>query len=237
MIPAGHDGEVCVRHHRDMQVDVGPLADAIESPDALLDEPGIERQIEQHEVMSKLEVASLAANLRADEEPRAVRIRKPRGAAVALNQRHVLVERGRRHVWSAGAAPSRWRRLSAASDRSAAPCQERRPGAVRPASRCVDRTRTTSGHRPRPRWTCRIPIRQPGPLRMPDAGIELVQVNDPGREAADGRTGVAKHHAASAVTIDQAFDECRTPSLVRQRILYGGGSVTERARQGRRIFD
>ncbi len=74
------------------------LADPVEAADALLEQARIERQIEEHQVVGELEIAALAADFRADEQLRAVRLGKPRGVPVALNQRQPLVEKPHLHV-------------------------------------------------------------------------------------------------------------------------------------------
>jgi hypothetical protein len=68
------------------------LADTVEAADALLEETGIEREIEEDEVVGELEVAALAADLGADEELRAVGLGEPGGLAVALDEGQALVE-------------------------------------------------------------------------------------------------------------------------------------------------
>ena len=88
-------------------VDSRGLADAVEPADALLEQFGLERQVEQHEVMRELEVAPLAADLRADEEPRAVLLREPGGVAVALDQREAFVEDRHLHVEARAQWPPR----------------------------------------------------------------------------------------------------------------------------------
>ena len=52
---------------RHVQFDGGALTDAIEAPDALLEQIGLAWQVEQHEVVGELEVAALTADLRADQ--------------------------------------------------------------------------------------------------------------------------------------------------------------------------
>ena len=47
--------------------------------------------------MHELKVAAFAADLRADEQARAVRLGKPRSIAVALHQREILVKHCRFH--------------------------------------------------------------------------------------------------------------------------------------------
>ena len=56
----------------DMDLHPPRLPDPIETPDALLEQVGIQRQIEQHQMMGELEVAPLAADLRAEQDLGAV---------------------------------------------------------------------------------------------------------------------------------------------------------------------
>ena len=53
---------------RHMDLDGMPLADAIEAADALFDQIGILRHIEQHQMARKLEVAALAADFGTDQQ-------------------------------------------------------------------------------------------------------------------------------------------------------------------------
>ena len=63
MIPAGINLLRTAFAKRDMDVDRRGLSDAVESPDALLEEFGIPRQIEEHEMVGELEISPLAADL------------------------------------------------------------------------------------------------------------------------------------------------------------------------------
>src|SRR5581483_204670 len=74
--------------------DVVPLADPIEPADALLEKLGVERQVVEHEVVDELEVPALAADLRAQEDARAVLLREVGGVAISLHERESLVEDG-----------------------------------------------------------------------------------------------------------------------------------------------
>jgi hypothetical protein len=75
-----------------MHLDFRPLPDAIQPPDALLQQFRIERQIEHDEVVRKLKVAPLATDLRTEQDARTVLLRKPRGVAIALHQRQPFVK-------------------------------------------------------------------------------------------------------------------------------------------------
>ena len=68
------------------------LADPVEPSDALLDKLRIKRKVEQHEILTELEVPSLAPDFAANEHARAVLLRKPGCVAVALNDGHVFME-------------------------------------------------------------------------------------------------------------------------------------------------
>ena len=95
VIPPGENIQVRVRDDRNVDVNVAALTYAVEAPNTLLDETWIDWQVEQHEMMRELEVAALAADFGADQEPRAVGIRERGRTAIALNQRQVFVKGGR----------------------------------------------------------------------------------------------------------------------------------------------
>ena len=78
----------------DVNADRLGLADPVEAADALLEETGIEGEIEEDEVVGELEVAALAADFGAEEELGAVGFGEPRGLAVALDEREALVKEG-----------------------------------------------------------------------------------------------------------------------------------------------
>ena len=69
----------------DMDADRLSLADAIEAPDALLDEARIERKIEKHEVVRELEIATFATNFGTEQELSPIGLGKPRGLAISLD--------------------------------------------------------------------------------------------------------------------------------------------------------
>ena len=94
VIPARKNLFGAAGNERDVDVDRRGLPDAVEAADALLEQFGVGRQIEEDEVVRKLEIAALAANLRAGEEARAVRLGEERRVAVALQQGELLVEGG-----------------------------------------------------------------------------------------------------------------------------------------------
>ena len=80
-----------------VHVDGLRLPNAVQPADALLKQFRIERQIKEHEVMGKLKIATFAADLRANEQASAVWFGKPRGVAVALHKREILVKHRRLH--------------------------------------------------------------------------------------------------------------------------------------------
>ena len=63
----------------DMDPDRLGLADPVQPADALLEQAGIEREIEQDQAMRELKVAALAADLRANQELGPVRLGEPGG--------------------------------------------------------------------------------------------------------------------------------------------------------------
>jgi hypothetical protein len=84
-----------------MDIDRGALADAVESADTLFEQLGILREIEKHEVMRKLEVPSLAADLRAEQDARALVVGEECGIAIALKQREALMENAAVYLYRA----------------------------------------------------------------------------------------------------------------------------------------
>ena len=101
MIPPREDFALGAGHERHMDIDRGALADAVESADALFEQLGILREIEKHEVMRKLEVPSLAADLRAEQDARALVAGEECGIAIALKQREALMENAAVHLYRA----------------------------------------------------------------------------------------------------------------------------------------
>ncbi len=81
-----------VRH---VDADGLALADAVEAADALLQQVRVQGQVEQDQVVGELEVASLAADLGADQQTSPLlRVGKPGRGTVALQQAHAFVEQG-----------------------------------------------------------------------------------------------------------------------------------------------
>jgi len=73
------------------------LADPVQAPDALFQQVGVGRQVEQHQVMGELEVAAFTADFRADQHlGTELFIGKIGSGAVTLQNIHAFVEyRGR----------------------------------------------------------------------------------------------------------------------------------------------
>ena len=61
------------------------LADAVEPADALFEQVGIQRQVPQDQAVRELEVAAFRADLRAQQQARAVGLGEVRGVAIALH--------------------------------------------------------------------------------------------------------------------------------------------------------
>lgn len=92
VIPSGEELAGGIGEVGDVEADGLGLADAVEAADALLDEAGVERQVEEHEVVGELEVAAFAADLGTEEELGAGGLGKPSGLAVALDEGEAFVE-------------------------------------------------------------------------------------------------------------------------------------------------
>src|SRR5262245_38314577 len=72
--------------------DILCLANPIETANPLFKQFGIERQVEQHEVMRELKVAAFTTNFGANKNLGAVFFGKPRGVSVALDERKLFVK-------------------------------------------------------------------------------------------------------------------------------------------------
>ena len=70
----------------------GGLADSIQPANPLFEKFRVRRQIEQHKILDELEIATLAADLRADQNPGAVLLRKECRVPIALEQGKSFVE-------------------------------------------------------------------------------------------------------------------------------------------------
>ncbi len=92
VVPARQHVLRAVVHGQDMDGDVVLLADAVESADALFQQVRIQRQVPQDQPMGELEVAPFRADLRAQQQARAVGLGKVRGVAVALDDAEAFVE-------------------------------------------------------------------------------------------------------------------------------------------------
>ena len=82
----------CTRERAGVDEDVVLLADAVEPPDALLQQVRIQRQIPKHEVMRELEIAPLRADLGTQQQACAFHFGEIGGIAVALKQAHAFVK-------------------------------------------------------------------------------------------------------------------------------------------------
>ena len=188
-----------------MHLNLGRLPDAVEPPDALLQQFWIERQVEQHEVMRELEVPSLAADLRTDEEPRAVRLRKPRRLAVALHQGQPFVEC--RHLHVQALAQGSVNRLDlaprAADEQHLLLAQAAQQFGEPVEARVFGEIRFEELRRPRVGVGGELLRESVEHLRVTGRRFQRTQPRDALREAFDGRAGVAKHHAPGAVLIEQ----------------------------------
>ena len=94
VIPADEELLGAANDERKVQLDLGCLANAVESTDALFEQFGVEGEIEHHEVMGELEVATFAADLGTDEETGTVLLGEPCGVAVALDEGEAFVKDG-----------------------------------------------------------------------------------------------------------------------------------------------
>ena len=93
VVPMEHHRQRAVFQIRYVDFDGVGLADAIQAANALLEQIGIQRQIEQHQMMGKLEIAAFAADFRADQHLAAgFLVGKERRGAVAFDQAHAFVE-------------------------------------------------------------------------------------------------------------------------------------------------
>ena len=86
VIPFRQHFALALRQKWNVQMDCRRLPDSVEPPDALFEQFGIQRQIEQHQVMGKLEVPALTANFGADEETGSFFLGKPGRITIPLHQ-------------------------------------------------------------------------------------------------------------------------------------------------------
>ena len=77
-----------------VDVDIAALTDPVESANALLQQLGVARKINQDQVRGHLEVAAFAPHFRNHHDAGAIRFGEPGGLPVALHQRHLFVEMG-----------------------------------------------------------------------------------------------------------------------------------------------
>ena len=94
VIPGRQHLLTCSHHERHVHLDFRCLANSVEPADSLFQDFGIEREIKQDEVMSKLEVPPFTADFRTKQDARSMFIRKPGGVAIPLQQRKPFVKHG-----------------------------------------------------------------------------------------------------------------------------------------------
>ena len=82
-----------------MDLDVFSLADAVQPADALFQQVRIQRQVQQHQMVGKLEVPAFGADLGTDQRLGTIHIiGEEGGSPVPLDQVHVLMEHGHVHA-------------------------------------------------------------------------------------------------------------------------------------------
>ena len=77
-----------------MDNDIFRLADTVQTTDTLFHKGGIQRQVEENQVMGKLEVTAFGTDFRCNQQVRAVFLAEVCGSLVAGHNRHVLMEHG-----------------------------------------------------------------------------------------------------------------------------------------------
>ena len=183
------------------------LADTVEATDALLEETGVEREIEEDEVVGELKVAALAADLGADEELRAVGFGEPRGLAVALHEREPLVEETdlEADFFLQGGLESDDLALGFADEvdfgRALREEKSDEPVEARVFAEGVAERAVLAG------FLGGELARDPGELREVLAGVERDGAKFARRETRHRGAGVAEHDAAGAVLVEEALEE------------------------------
>jgi hypothetical protein len=77
-----------------MDLHRGPLPYPVKPSDALLNQLGIHREIEQNEIVTELEIPAFASHFAADKYAGALFLGKPGRIAVALENGHLLMKHG-----------------------------------------------------------------------------------------------------------------------------------------------
>src|SRR5690349_21657811 len=94
MVPTGQYFVGTALDVRDVHLDFGALPDAIETPEPLLEQFRVERQIKQHEMMGELKITPFASDFGTDQQSCTVVLREPRRVAVAFDQGKAFVKDG-----------------------------------------------------------------------------------------------------------------------------------------------
>ena len=198
----------------DMQLDGRTLPNSVEAADTLFQQVGFERQIEQHQVMGKLEIASFTAYLRADQHLRTLfGISKESRGAVACNDLHVLVKQRRMHRVAI-------EQVVAQRDRSG------RMGADH--QHLVGHQFTQQRPEPGDTWIHIRPALTEGAFRLQlrgERGIgrgagQCMSMQPPRREPFDGMPRIAEQYASCAVPIDQSGNDllAAQPGFIAEQI-------------------
>jgi hypothetical protein len=80
-----------------MYVDCIALANTVEPTDAVLEDFGIGRKIEQHQMMGELKIATLASDLGTYQKSRSILLREICRISIALDERQSLMEQRSLH--------------------------------------------------------------------------------------------------------------------------------------------
>ena len=198
---------------RDVQLDRVFLADPVETADALLEQVGVRRQVEHHQVVGELEVAALTADLGADQHLGAeFLIGEIGGGTVALEDAHAFMEhRGRDAGTHAQGVFQVHGGLGVGADHQDLGALEHLQGVDQPVDPWIETPPALvvaglalglEGH-------FRVQL---GALARGQLGIgvgvgQRVGVQLALGEALDCRAGVAKQHAAGTVAVEQLADQ------------------------------
>ena len=179
------------RKVRNVDVNRRRLPDPVETPDALFEQLRVFRQVEKHEVMRKLEVATLAADLRAQKDAGSILLGKVSGVPIALNQSESFMENARIHC------DFPLEKLDDLLDQLSCFADEQH------FFLCVLFEES----------------RQPSYFRVELASIrQFHEMRLALREPRERRAGIAKHHAARAERVQELADESLTrPAFVEVR--------------------
>ena len=98
IVPAGVDLFLSTGQIRNVDGDGGSLSNPVKPSDPLFEKFRIGGQVEEHQIVGKLEVAPFAADLRADEQASPFGFCKEGGVAVTLGEGETLVKEAAAHV-------------------------------------------------------------------------------------------------------------------------------------------